>query len=115
MRLPLQITFRNLDKSEALAQRIRARVEELDSRYPRLVSCRVMVEAPHRHHHKGALFHVRIELGVPGRELVISSDVKEAKEHHDPYVAVRDAFDAARRRLDEFARRQRGETKSHPL
>jgi ribosome-associated translation inhibitor RaiA len=102
MRVPLQITFRDIPKSEALEERILGRVEELDALYDHLMSCRVMVEAPHRRHHKGRRFHVRIELGVPGKELVVSSDPAKAKEREDAYVAVRDAFDAARRLLADF-------------
>jgi ribosome-associated translation inhibitor RaiA len=113
MKVPLQITFRSLPSSETLAERVRTRVDELDRLYGRLMHCHVTIELPHRHQHKGRLYRVRIELGVPGKELVVSSDAAEAHEHEDPYVAVRDAFDAARRQLEHFARRQRGMTKTH--
>ncbi|CAL1239187.1 HPF/RaiA family ribosome-associated protein [Candidatus Methylocalor cossyra] len=113
MKLPLQVTFRNMDPSEALEQNIRERAEKLNHFYDRLMSCRVMVEAQHRHHRQGNLYHVRLDLTVPGGELAVSRDPAQDHAHEDVYVAVRDAFDAARRRLEDFARRQRQEVKTH--
>jgi cold shock CspA family protein len=72
-----------------------------------------VVERPHRQHHKGTLFHVRIDLRVPGRELVVNRDPTEHHAHEDVYVAIRDAFDAARRQLEDHAREMRGGVKSH--
>jgi cold shock CspA family protein/ribosome-associated translation inhibitor RaiA len=115
MQLPLQITFRNLAPSEAVAQRIRAKAAELDQFHRRIMSCRVIVEALHRHHRKGRLFHVRIDIGVPGREIVVSRDPHLAHEHEDVFVAIRDAFDAAARRLEDFSRRRRADTKIHEV
>lgn len=108
MELPLQITVRNASVSEAVKDNIREKAEKLDSFYPKITSCRVIVEAPHRHKNKGLLYNVRIDLTVPGSELVIKRE-----PHEDIYVAVRDSFDAARRRLEELARRQRGQVKQH--
>lgn len=113
MELPVQISFRDMDSSEALEADIRERAAKLDQFFDKITSCRVMVEASHKRHHKGNLFHVRIELGVPGKEIVVSRDPQDAHSHEDPYITVRDAFDAAQRQLEEYARRQRGEVKSH--
>lgn len=113
METSLQITFHNLDRSEAVEAKIRERVENLESFYGHIVSCRVAVEAPHKHHQQGNHFHVRIDLKVPDRELVAS---READEHHaytDIYVAIRDAFDAMRRQLEEYAGRQQDRVKTH--
>jgi predicted nucleic acid-binding protein len=74
MELPLQITWRNLDRSPAVEADIRTRAEKLNEFHDRIVSCRVVVEASHRHHHKGNLFRVRIDVKVPERELVITRD-----------------------------------------
>jgi ribosomal subunit interface protein len=107
MQLPLQITARDISLSEAAEDDIRAKAENLDTYYNGIMSCRVVVEGPVRHHRKGP-FTVRIDLSVPGAELVVDHQADE-----DLYVAIRDAFDAARRRLEDYARRQRGAVKSH--
>jgi ribosomal subunit interface protein len=107
MQLPLQITARDVSLSEAAEGNIRAKAASLDTYYDGIVGCRVVVEGPGRHHRKG-LFTVRIDLNVPGAELMVDRQADE-----DLYVAIRDAFDAARRRLEDYARRQRGDVKSH--
>ena len=115
MDVPLQVSFRNMDRSEAVEARVREKAEKLEKYYGHLTSCRVMVEAPERRHHKGKLFHVRIELGVPGKELVVSRHPKNKHAHEDVYVAVRDAFDAARRRLEDHVRKRNGQVKFHEV
>ena len=108
MKLPLQITVRNVSVSEAAKDNIRDRAAKLDLFYDRIMSCRVIVEAPHRRQHQGVLYNVRIDMTVPGAELVVKREPDE-----DIYVAIRDAFDAARRQLEGYARRQRGDVKVH--
>jgi ribosomal subunit interface protein len=109
----LQITYRNVTPSPALETAIRERVSRLDEFFDRITSCRVVVESPHRRHHNGRLFHVRVELAVPGRLLIVDREPHEHHEHEDVHVAVRDAFDAARRRLEDHVRESRGFTKHH--
>jgi ribosome-associated translation inhibitor RaiA len=130
--IPPQITFRGIDHSDALEAEIRERITWLEQFYPDIMGARVLVEIPHRHRHDGRHFHVRIELTVPsGPPLVVSHEPSmhgplkdiEEPEHHkatevdgvDRYVrvAVHRAFDAARRRLQDFAREQRGDVKRH--
>lgn len=108
MKLPLQITVRDVSLSGAVEADIREKATKLDSFYDQIMSCRVIVEAPHRHQHQGVLYNVRIDLTVPGKEIVVKHE-----PHEDIYVAVRDAFDAARRQIEDFARRQRGDVKAH--
>ncbi len=116
MQLPLQITFHGIDHSEAVEQRIREKVSKLEQFYDRITACRVTIESHHRNtsnlHHKGEPFHIRIDLTVPGKELVVKRDPKDAHDHEDIYVALRDAFDAMERQVKEFVARQRGETKT---
>jgi ribosome-associated translation inhibitor RaiA/cold shock CspA family protein len=114
MQLPVQITFRNVPRSNAVEAKIRERASKLDTYYDRITGCHVTVEAPHRHHHQGKLFQVGIELVLPGTELVVNRAAQEHHAHEDVFVAVRDAFDAARRQLEDYARRQRADTKVHP-
>jgi cold shock CspA family protein len=107
MQLPLQITARDISLSEAAEGDIRAKAANLDTYYDGIMGCRVVVEGPVRHHRKGP-FTVRIDLTVPGAELVV-----DRQADADLYVAIRDAFDAARRRLEDYARRQSGAVKFH--
>jgi cold shock CspA family protein/ribosome-associated translation inhibitor RaiA len=135
MEIPLQITFRNMPPSGTIENNIREKAAKLESLYGHIMSCRVILEAPHRHHHKGKAYQVRIDLTVPGGELVINRapkrldaaklrlpaerDLTETHEpgkhaaHEDIYVAIRDAFNAAGRKLQDYARRRRGKVKLH--
>ena len=138
MTTPLQITFRNMARSAAIEKHIREKTAKLDCFYQRITGCRVIVEAPHRHHHKGKAFQVRIDLTVPGAEIVINRAPKRVNAvklagaqaetpmrenhrpskhgaHEDVYVAIRDAFNAAGRKLQDYLRRQNGAVKTHYL
>lgn len=112
MQLPLQVTFRHMDTSPAIEARIRQRAEELERYFDRIISCRVVVECRHRQN-QGNLFHVIVDLRVPGSEIVVGRDPAAHHAHEDVYVALRDAFDAARRLLEDHARKFRGEVKRH--
>ena len=113
MELPLQISFRGMDASPAVEAKVRERVDKLARQDPSIVSCRVVVEAPHRHHHQGRLFHVRVDLTVPGAELVVNREPGEHHAHEDVFVAIRDAFDAMRRQVQDHLRVRRGVVKTH--
>ena len=113
MELPVQITFRNLDPSEAIEASVRSRVEKLEKYCHTIIGCRVTVEAPHHHHGAGNLFHVRVEVTVPGEKLVASREPDAHHAYTDVYVAIRDAFDTMRRRLEDYTRRRRGQEKVH--
>ena len=108
MKIPLQITTRNVSLSEAAEQTIRDKAAKLDTFHDRITSCRVLVEAPHRHKHQGILYNVLIDITVPGNEIVVKRE-----PHEDLYVSIRDSFDAARQQLQEAVKRQRGEVKNH--
>ena len=128
---PVQITFHNLDASEALEAVIRARIGDLETYYPRIVGGRVLVDMPHKHRQHGRHVRVRIELSLPGEDVVVSheptlypalKDVGETVLHKEDEVetvhkyaevAIREAFDAARRRLQDVIRRERGAVKVH--
>jgi ribosomal subunit interface protein len=110
LQVPLQITIRDMPRSEALDADIRGRVAKLEEFSPRIVSCRVNVEQVGRHRHQGKQFRVRIDVRVPGEEIVVNRDHDE-----DVYVALHDAFDAAKRQLEEVVREKRGDVKVHGL
>lgn len=113
MKLPLEITFRNMDSSEVLEANIREHAGKLDRFYDQIIGCRVVVEQNHKHHYQGNIYHVRIDLTVPGKELVVSREPEKHHAHEDAYVAVRDAFRAMRRQLEDYSQRQRGQQKHH--
>ncbi len=114
MDIPLQISFRNMDASESVEARVRERAAKLETYFDHITSCRVVVEAPHRHQNKGKHYHVRIDIGVPGRpDIVVSRDPGNRHAHEDVYVAVRDAFDAAKRQLEDHRRKIGGKVKTH--
>ena len=125
MQVEPQITFLHTEPSPALEERIRAGISELEAVYDRITSCRVVVEAPAAGEHHGQVFKVRIFAAVPGSEIVVdhSPDAHGAarqqmknevekgdesgQEHRDVYVAVGDAFEAARRQLERYAESRR--------
>jgi len=131
MSFPIQITFRHMDSSPTVELRLREECDALLRYFPRIVSGRVVVEAPHRRHQQGHEYQVSIFLSVPKSEIVVKHEPSlhaslvqegteefekhlEAKpEHKDIYVSIRDAFAAARRQLDDYARMLRGDVKSH--
>ncbi len=115
MPLPYQITFRDLPASEAVEAKIRQQIEKLNRFYDHIISCRVIIEVLHKHHHQGRIYHVRIDLTVPGRELVINRHPSQHQSHENLYVAIRDAFAAAQRQLKSYSAVQRNKTKVHEI
>lgn len=131
MILPLQISFRKIKPSEAVEARVREEVAKLETFYQRIMHCRVVIELPHKHRRKGDLYHVRIDLTVPGEEIVVKHepsleatmrriDVEKRSKsgeahaaHKDLFVEIRDAFKEARRQLQDYTRRARQQTKRH--
>ncbi len=113
MKLPLQIIFRNMRSSEPIEAAVREHADKLDQFYQHIMSCRVVIEMHHRHHHQGNLYHARVDLKVPDTEIVASREPAEHHAHEDVYVAIRDAFDAVRRQLEDYIRRRRGVVKQH--
>jgi cold shock CspA family protein len=73
----------------------------------------VALEAVHRRHRQGTIYRVRIDLTIPGGEVIVNREPAENHAHEDLHVAVRDAFDAARRRLQDHMHRLGGQTKQH--
>jgi ribosomal subunit interface protein len=109
MQIPLQISLHGIAHSDALYDAIRAKAQKLERYYERVMSCRVVLELDARHKRQGKQFVVRIDLKVPGGEIAVTHEHDEELE-----IALRDAFDAARRRLEDYARVQRGDVKRHP-
>jgi ribosome-associated translation inhibitor RaiA len=103
-----QITYRGLPHSPAMDARIIELAAKLDELHPRITRCHVVVDELDRHKNKGNLFDVRIDLHVPGRELVATHQPDE-----DAYVAITNSFDVMFRQLEDVLRIQRGKVKRH--
>ena len=106
----LQVTVREMPHSDAVEAAIRRKAASLDRVYARITAVRVTVEAPHHHHHQGNLYTVKLDITLPGGEIVVNRDHAE-----DVYVALRDAFQAARRQLIGKAERGQASWPRRPL
>lgn len=113
MPTPLRLSFRDMESTPALEEFIHEWVAKLEHVYDRIERCDVVVERPHQHHHQGQRISVRVTLAVPGPDIVISHDHDLDGSHENAYVAIRDAFHAARRQLEDHARLQRQDVKTH--
>jgi len=114
MAVPLQITFKGIDASPALEARIREKAARLDRFERDILRCHVTVEAPHRHQRQGPLFRARVEVFVPRGDIVVTRESPQDHAHEDPHVAVRDAFDAVVRQLEDHVRQQDHRTTPNP-
>ena len=113
MQEQIQIAFRGMDTPMGIEDSIRSHVAHLDTFFNRITACKVMVELDHKRHRQGNLYHVRIDLVVPGREIVVKHEPPEHHASEDIHVAIKDAFDAAKRKLQDYVREMRGDTKAH--
>ena len=107
MQLPLQLQFRNMDPSPAIEAAVRKHVDKLKLFNGEIISCRVAIESPHKHQYKGKLYHVVVDVRLPGKEIVVSRAPDDQQAHEDVYVAIRDAFDA------DYARMRRAKVKAN--
>jgi ribosomal subunit interface protein len=113
MILPLQITFRQMEASTALEARIRELASRLDKFSDQIMRCHVILEPLAHHQHQGNLYDFRIDITLPDAEIAIRRAHRADRAHEDPYVALRDAFRAARRKLQDYERKRRGDVKTH--
>jgi ribosome-associated translation inhibitor RaiA len=111
--MQIDIQFRGMPHSVAAEMSARRWIERLRRVYADIIRCSVTVELPHHHQQRDPSFHVRIELQVPDQVLVIARDPGEEAAHDDVYVAISDAFRAARRRLQQYISLRRREVKAH--
>jgi len=114
MQIPLQITFRDMEQSDAIEAAVREKAEKLNQ-FTEIMSCRVVVQMINKHPHKGTMYQISIDLTVPGKEIVVSRDHGQDHSHEDVYVAIRDSFDAARRQLQDHHRVSHQQVKSHEV
>lgn len=114
MQVEIEIGFEGMDRSEAVEARVRREAAKLEHLHDRITACRIVVSKPHRHKHKGEAYDVRIHMALPGgKHIDIDRKPGDRDAHEDVYVAVRDAFAAARRQLQDTAAKQAGKVKAH--
>ncbi len=107
-----EIHFHGIDKSEAIEERVREKVAKLERHFGRMTRCRVVLEAPHRNPQKPKVYQIKIEISLPRRKpLVISHERAGSHAHEELALAIREAFEAARRKADELASKIGGRTK----
>jgi ribosomal subunit interface protein len=110
MQVPLEISTRWIDLSPPLEAELRKRADRLERHTDRITGCRIAVERPTgNHHQEGGPFRVRVDVTVPGSELVANKEAEEL------YAAIRDAFDAAERQVESWSQRRRGDVKTQVL
>jgi cold shock CspA family protein/ribosome-associated translation inhibitor RaiA len=115
MEVPLEITFRHVEKSDDIVRLIREKSAKLEKLCDSLISCRVAVENPHAHQQTGKPFRVRINMRVPpGHDLVVRRESTEGFLHERLPVVITDAFEAAFRQLKKLMDKQQGQVKTHP-
>jgi len=111
MQIPLEVTLRDIPDSPAVEGRIREKAAKLERFHNRIMSCRITVESPQHRKHQGRIYSVHIDIKVPGGgELVVNRAQDE-----DVFVAIRDAFEAAARQLEDHGRIRRGDVKAHDV
>jgi cold shock CspA family protein len=111
MIMPLQITFKDLPSDVKVEDKIREAAQKLDRFSSEIMSCRAVVSAIQMRQHKGQHYHVRLDVSVPGKELVVNREPGEATTHTDILVAVRDTFSTMERMLRDYAQQKRGDVK----
>jgi ribosome-associated translation inhibitor RaiA len=101
---PIEIHFHGIEKSDAVEQRVREKIAKLAKHFDRMTRCRVVVETPHRNPLRPKVYQLKIEIGVPGRSPIVVSHEREGSDATEELgLALRDAFEAARRKLDDVS------------
>lgn len=113
MKLPIQISFHNTDPLPGVEKVIGERAARLDRYCDYVMSCRVVIDMPHKHHRTGNLYQIRLDITVPGDEIAISREASEHQAAKDLTAVITDAFDAADRQLEDYVRRKRKDVKHH--
>lgn len=108
MLLPVQITSKEFVLTPAIEAHIRKKTEKLNRFFNRVSSCRVVIDLPKKHQNHGRLYSVRIDVTVPGKELVVNH-----KHEKDIYIAIREAFNAITRQVEEYSQKRHGRVKTH--
>jgi cold shock CspA family protein/ribosome-associated translation inhibitor RaiA len=116
MQAPVEIAFRHCEPSEEIRAEIAAQVERLEKFSSRITSCRVVVNGPQTRHERGDLFKIQLRVSMPERkDVVVDQRQGDAGEREHALVAIREAFAAAARQIEDAMRDMRGQVKEHPV
>ena len=114
MKVPLEISFRKVDRTAAIVQLIEEKVAKLEQVCDYLISCHVVIDQKQQHQQSGNPYEVRIDMHVPpGHMLTLRRKSGEGDMHASLEQVLRDAFGAARRKLKALVEKQRGKIKVH--
>jgi len=114
MQTPLDISFQNSEPSEEIRSEIERHAKHLEKFHDRITSCNVTVIAPRSRHQKGGLFKIDIRIAMPShKDIIVTKTHDDAPEHEHVAVAIKDAFDAAQRQIEDAVREMRGQIKPH--
>jgi ribosomal subunit interface protein len=111
--IQVKIDYKNMSQSDALNEVINENIEKLEKIFDRITTCHVVVSLPHRSHVHGKVFHVHIDLHIPGNNIVITREPEKDDSHDDVYFAVREAFKVAKRKLQTHVDKMRDDVKKH--
>lgn len=113
MKLPLQVSFHNTDPLPGVEEIVRERAARLERYCDHIMSCRVVIDVPHKHHRKGNQYQIRLDITVPGDEIAVTREAPEHEAANRLPDAIKDAFDAADRLIEDYVRRRRQDVKHH--
>ncbi len=115
MQLPLQLSFKDIEKDPMVEGQIHDRIESLEKFCDHINSCRVVVERPQRHQSSGNPFRVRVDITIAGGHEVVAKQEAGKGDMHDPLqVVVKKVFDSAEKQVKKVTDKQHGHVKLHP-
>lgn len=106
------VQFHNVDRSEVVEQCALDDMKKLCRYNNEISGGRLTIKRAHRHH-QGNVYHMTMELHVPGGDIVVTTDTEENHAHEDINVALCDTFRAARRQLQDFIRKRNSKNVQH--
>jgi cold shock CspA family protein/ribosome-associated translation inhibitor RaiA len=114
MQVPLDISFQNSEPSEEIRAEVERQAKRLEKFHGRITSCNVTVIAPQSRHQKGGLYKIDIRVAMPShRDVFVTRSHEDVPEHEHYAVAIKDAFGAAQRQIEDVVRDLRGDVKIH--
>ena len=113
MAIPLELNFKNFERSEFIEKKVKERCERLESMCDEITHCHVVLTAVHRHQNRGMHYEVHVELRVPGSGFAVTKDSGTSEAQEDFYVALRDAFDVLERHITQWKEKRRHDAKAH--
>ena len=115
MQQPLEITFRDVERTSGLEKLIHEQAAKLDRAHNNVIRCRIAVEKPHEFQKTGNPYRIRLEILVPrSPEIVVTRDPSDEEMHKPLELIIKDTFKTARRRLKKLEAKQRWDVKKHP-